>query len=171
MKKNNDNPIVQRILKAFGFTKLSELYRLIGKTSQNINGMINRGTLIKNYEVELIKRNVNIDWIKTGQGDMLGSPSVYITEQTPSFNHTPAAQPTIDPDDLIAKTIFVLKSKSLYSTALHNNILAFHLAVVSDPQLNKETKDPEKAVEESKKVISDINSDATGESTGKKKAM
>jgi hypothetical protein len=70
MKKNIDNPIVGRILIALEFTKISEICNLIDKTSQTVNGMINRGTLVKNLEVEFIKRNINIDWVNTGQGEM-----------------------------------------------------------------------------------------------------
>jgi hypothetical protein len=70
MKKNIDNPIVVRILLALDFTKISEICVLMDKSSQTVNGMINRGTLVKNLEVEFIKRKVNVDWVNTGHGEM-----------------------------------------------------------------------------------------------------
>ena len=133
MKKNIDNPIVQRMLKAFGFTKLAELYRLIGKTSQNINGMINRETLIKNFEVELIKRNVNLDWIKTGQGEMHESQSSSIAETHSSYSNHPPIVKISDP--FIQKTAAILESTTVYATALKSNIEAFHHAMTCEEQL------------------------------------
>lgn len=134
MKKNIDNPIVQRILKAFGFTKLAELYRLIGKTSQNINGMINRGTLVKNYEVELIKRNINLDWIKTGRGDMHDSQASGVSEFNPIYLQK------INIADLKAKTETVLRSNTAYSTALKDIIVAYYEATICQEELAEKQK-------------------------------
>jgi hypothetical protein len=132
MKKNIYNPIVQRILKAFCFTKLSELYGLIGKTSQNINGMINRGTLIKNFEVELVKRKINLDWIKTGQGDMHESQHNSIFESKPEyFTHN---------ELLLDKTKFILNSNTNYSTMLKDIIEAYYEVVICREELAMKNK-------------------------------
>lgn len=125
MKKNIDNPIVQRILKAFNFAKLSELYGLIGTTSQNINGMINRGTLIKNFEVELVKRKINLDWVKTGQGNMTSFDVNY-----PTSGESPSNSPVKDdPDHLWKKISHIYRTDSEFKTALDSNINAFHAAI------------------------------------------
>jgi hypothetical protein len=136
MKKNIDNPIVQRMLKAFGFTKLSELYKLIGKTSQNINGMINRKTLIKNFEVELIKRNVNIDWIKTGQGEMMAGCNIESPQNSPSPGTLPLTD-SINTKTLIDKTTEILKSDTIYFRALRSNIEAFHHALHCEREIDR----------------------------------
>lgn len=134
MKKNIDNPIVQRILKAFGYTKLSELYGLIGKTSQNINGMINRWTLIKNFEVELIKRKINLDWIKTGLGE------VYESQASGVFEHNPIYPSKINIADLKHKAEVVLRSNTPYGMALKDIILAYYEATICQEELEEKKK-------------------------------
>jgi predicted nuclease with TOPRIM domain len=70
MKKNLDNPVVKRALIAFGFEHISDIAKLFSKSSQNINGMIRRETFINLIEPECFRRKINVEWIKTGEGDM-----------------------------------------------------------------------------------------------------
>jgi hypothetical protein len=62
-------------LKAFGFAKINDIAVFYGKTEQNINGFINRNTLLRLVTPELEQKGINMDWVKNGQGEMKASPS------------------------------------------------------------------------------------------------
>jgi hypothetical protein len=96
--------------------------------------------LIKNFEVELIKRNINIDWIKTGQGNILNKPAnnepanliheVLAPYLTPSATSSPDNSHDVQNAVRYAVIAFeILTSKTGYANALRENITWFHEAV------------------------------------------
>lgn len=73
VKNNLNNPFIQRVIASFEVENLSDIARFYGKIPQNLNGYINRGTLLRLIRPELIKRGINVSWVETGQGDMMAS--------------------------------------------------------------------------------------------------
>ena len=147
MKKNSEDPIIKRILIAFNFKKLNDIAILYNISQQNLNGYIDRGTFIKLVEAELYKRKININWIKTGQGEMNEIQSSMITE-----SQAPYPQTVKISDPLIQKTAAILESPTIFSTALKSNIEAFHHALICEQQLDIAIKRIE-VLEEWKKTI------------------
>ena len=70
MKKNLHDPLIQRVMMAFGFKKVQDIARYYDTTPQNINGRIKRNTLLNLIRPEMMKRGINIQWLETGHGDM-----------------------------------------------------------------------------------------------------
>lgn len=143
MKKNLDNPIIKRFLIAFDIKKMIDIANLFNTSSQNINGLIDRGTFLNFIESECYKRKVNIDWIKTGEGEMnisSSDPKLSVAQIDDSISHIPDARiyavsnstPPPAPvkiSDLLQKAAKVLESETPFASALKENIESFHYAV------------------------------------------
>jgi hypothetical protein len=139
MKKNIDDPIIKRILIAFNVNKLNDIAMLYKITQQNLNGYIDRGTLLKLVEAELYKRKINPDWVKTGQGNMTTSDVAvnHVAELQPPYQHTQTVKIS---DPFIQKTAAILESPTIFSSALKSNIEAFHYAVACEEKLELANK-------------------------------
>lgn len=128
MKKNFDSEVIRRTLIALDLKKINDIARLLNISQQNINGYIKRGTFLKLVEPELYKRKINLDWILTGQGEMISTPSNHISEQNSTYTSIPDITSQA-PDDLLRKAAKVLRSNSSFRAALDSNIQSFHEAI------------------------------------------
>lgn len=141
MKKNSDNPVIKRILKALGLKKLIDIARLCKISQQNLNGYIDRGTLIELVENELSERNINLDWIKTGQGNMKnGQYEMAVSPVNPVSDTNIAYQSKSNTADLVHKMRAVLGSNTVYSTALKDIIMAYYEATICQEELAEKKK-------------------------------
>lgn len=133
MKNNYKKEIIDRLLLALDCKKVNDLADILNVSPSNLNGYIDRGSYIKLVHSDLLKRGININWIKTGQGDMHESQSSSIAETYSSYaNHPPTIKIS---DPLIQKTAAILESTTVYATALKSNIEAFHHAMTCEEQL------------------------------------
>lgn len=66
----NDNSYVKRVIIAFKCNSLTQVANIIGLSRQDLNNRISSGTFDKLIIQEAQKRNINYDWIKSGQGNM-----------------------------------------------------------------------------------------------------
>lgn len=135
MKKNSEDPIIKRILVAFNVKKLNDIANIYNISQQNLNGYIDRGTFIKLVEAELYKRKINLDWIKTGQGEMHEIQSSRTAEIQAPYPQTVKIS-----DPLIQKTTAILESPTIFSIALKSNIEAFHYALACEEKLDLANK-------------------------------
>jgi DNA-binding XRE family transcriptional regulator len=111
---------------------------------------------------------ISLEWLITGQGKM-HQANIGIAEIESIYGIS--RNDSISTGDLVTKTIDILKSNSVYSTALKSNIEAFHHAMNYEEENNKKTAELEKAVRELKKGLCAEPSDMNEENTGKRKAM
>ena len=82
---------------------------------------------------------INLHWLFTGEGKMLREKS--------TNEAYPENSPDKDPEsDLVAKTIEILKSKSIYKAALTSNINAFHSSFKTQETMNKRVATMEKQI-------------------------
>ncbi len=65
--------MVKRAMEIFGCKRKKDLANLFGILPQDLAGRIKRGTIINLIETEAYKRNVNFNYILTGEGDSLTS--------------------------------------------------------------------------------------------------
>lgn len=138
MEKSFDKEIIRRTIIALNLKNVNDIARLTGISQQNLNGYIKRGTFLKVVESELYKRKINIEWIKTGQGNMMtGTETIAVAESQTPYNANTTA-PKIS--ELLSKTAAVLESPTIFSSALKSNIVAFHTAVTCEQQLALATK-------------------------------
>lgn len=134
MEKSFDKEIIRRTLIALNLKNVNDIARLTGISQQNLNGYIKRGTFLKVVDSELYKRKINLDWIKTGQGNMMieapGAAPISEAQQpySNSSNHKTS--------DLLIKTASVLESTTVFSGALKSNIEAFHTAIKFEAELD-----------------------------------
>ena len=130
---NLDDPFIQRVLLAFEYTELADIARFYHKSPQNLNGMINRGTLIKLITPEMNKRNININWIKTGGGHMrLASNSADYPQSAAADAAKINEQPSsfVDKYRVVAEVGEILDSGNLdIIDALVKNVREFKRAV------------------------------------------
>jgi predicted type IV restriction endonuclease len=173
MKNKQIFDIIERIKGIEKIHSDAKVAQVLDISKENLSNYKTKGRIpykaISNY---CLQKGVRVDYVQNGTLPIYEAKlGQSISEQAPIYNQILATQPTINTGDLITKVIAVLESSSLYSTALQSNILAFHHAVVSEKQLNKETNETEKNVNELKKVPPDIFSDTKEDGTGKKKAM
>ena len=177
---NNINGLVKRkITKCDNQKQLAELLNI---SPEDLSNRKRRGTLTKLIEIEAYKRNINFDWIKTGEGDVIEtgtheSQTGHVAESVESYNAKP--QPKIS--DLLHKTAMILESPTVFSTALKSNIEAFHYAMDCEDMLaeakqmqqesNKRIARLEADVTELKKGLSEGCSDTKNCPSGKEKAM
>jgi len=61
--------VVERAMHVFGCKKKKDLAKLFGILPQDMTGRVKRGTIINLIEKEAYKRNVNFNYILTGEGD------------------------------------------------------------------------------------------------------
>ena len=71
MKKINGDAIINRCMIALSCNKRNDLAALLKISPQNLSGYIARGTFFNLVEPLLYEKNINVEWIKTGQGSML----------------------------------------------------------------------------------------------------
>lgn len=119
--------------------KVNDLATLLGVTPQNLNGYIDRGTFIKLASPELYKRNINIDWVKTGHGNMTVEQETnnHLREVQPPYNGIPPTPyHSIKISDLISQTAAILESDTVFKDALKSNIVAFYFGMNLSKDLN-----------------------------------
>jgi hypothetical protein len=118
---------------ALNCKKVNEIANIFNVSPQNLNGYMDRGTFIKLIAPEIYKRKINIDWIKTGNGNMMiDTQTSAVAESQPPYNANSTA-PRIS--ELLTKTAAVLESSTIFSSALKSNIDAFHHALHCEEQL------------------------------------
>lgn len=121
--------IIKRVKISCGYTSDAELARALNMSPQNFLSQKKTGKIKDSLMVHAIERGVNIEWIKTGVGNMrTGSDNMNsVREQQQAYNGSPLRPSMPTPtSDLLLKTAQVLESESIYRTALKSNIEAFH---------------------------------------------
>lgn len=129
--------MIKRAMMALECKKISDIALLFKISPQNLNGYIDRETFIDLIEPELYKRDISVEWVKTGQGKMMLEYGK-VAEQNKSYAGYDVTPPKIS--DLLSKTASILESQSTYSIALKSNIIAFHHAVTCEEQLDMANK-------------------------------
>lgn len=109
--------------------KVNEIASLLNISPQNLNGYLDRNTFIKFASAEFYKRKININWIKTGQGDMHESPASGVSENNSIYSSK------INIADLKVKSDHVLRSNTAYSKALKDIIVAYYEATICQEEL------------------------------------
>lgn len=131
------NAQIKRAFAAFNCNKQKELAEILGIGESDFTGRKGRGTLLKLIENESYRRNINFNWIETGEGPMSLSTSHSPPDTSPNSNILPISAIKeqlghIDSDDaeLYAKMAYdVLMSETGYARALKINIIWFHNAM------------------------------------------
>jgi hypothetical protein len=140
MKKHFKDEKLKRAMIAFKCEKVNDIAMLFNITPQNLNGYIDRNTFIDLIEGEASKRNINIDWIKTGQGSMTAGQAagLKVADSMPSYG-TLHPHPLNDKndEDLVEKTKDILSSETIYRSALRSNIEAFHHALSCEVEIDR----------------------------------
>lgn len=143
MKKHLKKEILKRAMAAFNCKKVNEIALLFNISPQNLNGYLDRETFFDLIFPEVYKRNINLDWIKTGQGEMTkgSTPANRIAEQSSEYSTiSPAPDHNIKVSDLLTQTAAILESPTVFSPALKNNIEAFHFGIKLVDDIHEHTQ-------------------------------
>lgn len=130
-----------RFQRVIGSTRDVDLANALGISQQSVYGAKSRHKIPDSwYSIIADKYGASSDWLRTGDGAMTRSG-----DAADSQTHTAPAQPTIYNDmdaeefnmgEILAKTIDILNSKTVYTTAIVSNINAFHEAISTKKQID-----------------------------------
>ena len=166
MKKFNDDTIINRCLIALNCKKRNDLASLLNISPQNLSGYIARGTFINLIQPILYDKGINIDWIKTGKGEMLAGSRTEsrVAEPQEPYPHRPSLPSGTSSESLLDLTADVLNSDTIFRTALESNVRAFSEAVnmrkklaVCEARLNQQARE----IEELRTEIDALRTSAT----------
>jgi polyhydroxyalkanoate synthesis regulator phasin len=125
---NNSYEIVNNAMIALGYKTKRELAKALNISPSDLNNRTKSGTINELLIDLAVHKNVNINWILTGQGEMM-------------MNYKPAEeknhhtimdiqeQYSCQNDNLMEKTAEILQTNSVFKKALDSNIVAFHEAI------------------------------------------
>lgn len=141
------NLFVKRAVTIFGLKTEKELSEFFGISQQSLSNKKTTQTIIDLIEKEVYKRNMNFDYILTGEGKPF-SKIPYPQKETTRLNiASPEKEfkphggwtPQTDETDwgCIGKVARIIKSDTIYSKALLQNIDAFYEAVMAGEDRRK----------------------------------
>lgn len=146
--------IFSRLQEAIGSTKDSALAVALGITPQSVYGQKKKGQIPDSWYVKIAEGyGVSIKWLKTGEGEKRvnrgaaeelaymaqGHVARDLAMKMPGIGF-PMSSTYNDHEDfdfaeVMAQTIDILKSKTVYTTAIVSNIKAFHKAITTEQQI------------------------------------
>ena len=132
MKKINGDAIINRCMIALSCNKRNDLAALLKFSPQNLSGYIARGTFFNLVEPLLYEKNINVEWIKTGQGSMLNEAGAPIAENAASYapaQNVNSPSTGNNQDNYLTMTAAIIGTPSIFATALKSNIEAFHSGI------------------------------------------
>ena len=132
MKKINGDAIINRCMIALSCNKRNDLAALLKISPQNLSGYIARGTFFNLVEPLLYEKNINVEWIKTGQGSMLNEAGAPIAENAASYapaQNVNSPSTGNNQDNYLTMTAAIIGTPSIFATALKSNIEAFHSGI------------------------------------------
>lgn len=133
--------IIERAMLAFNCKTEKQLADLFDISAQDLSNRKRTGTYIKLIEKEAYKQSKNINWIKTGQGNMKnGEYEMAGSLDNPVSDPYAAYQSKKNTFDLIHKTRAVLGSNTIYSNALKDIIVAYYEATICQEELAEKEK-------------------------------
>jgi len=157
--------VFSRLMTAVGTSKAVDVANALGISQQSISGAKAKQKIPEGWLTAISdKYGVSVDWLRTGEGEMKRAASKFAwteagveridnmgvkdpgtlrgdetcTPYTPkpaASGHDSLNSPNIA--DLVAKTIEVLQSGTVFQTALESNIEAFHQAIVLDKKIDQ----------------------------------
>jgi hypothetical protein len=155
---NQFDQVFERMIDAVGGKRAADLAGALGISQASVSGAKRRNNIPDSwYLIIADKYGVSSDWLRTGEGEKRRAASVVlptgagkslagIVAATTAMAEMQAASDAslIDPSsqnpniaDLVAKTIEVLQSKTVFQTALESNIEAFHHAIVLESKIDQ----------------------------------
>lgn len=137
MKKSYDkSTLVGRTIIAFECNSLRQLSKIFNIFPQDISNRIRRKTFLPLIEEEASKRNININWIITGRGEMMLKDGVS-EQMVASGNNIDFDDLTPDTLQIVNKVINILELKNMYSKILKDAISGIYLAAINQDDLDK----------------------------------
>lgn len=157
--------VFSRLMAAVGTNKAVDVANALGISQQSISGAKSKQKIPEGWLTSISdKFGVSVDWLRTGEGEMrrggskhvwtdvgleridnisIKDPSPLRGDETclpyaskPATNNNDSLNsPNIA--DLVAKTIEVLQSRTVFQTALESNIEAFHQAIILDQKIDQ----------------------------------
>lgn len=156
--------VFSRLMAAVGTSKAVDVANALGISQQSISGAKAKQKIPEGWLTAISdKYRVSVDWLRTGEGEMkrtrqfvwtdigleeVGKQGIKdpgplrgdetcipYTSKPAASGHDSANSPNIA--DLVAKTIEVLQSGTVFQTALESNIEAFHQAIALDKKIDQ----------------------------------
>jgi len=153
--------VFSRMMWAIGTKKASDVAAALGISQSSVSGSKRRGNIPDSwYPIISEKFGVSIDWLRTGVGEMRRSmkfmpaklPSHDMISQVagrPTMNEVHARRAVgqgqdtdlgdvenFDMGEVLAQTIDILNSRTVYTTAIVSNIKAFHKAITTEKKID-----------------------------------
>lgn len=143
MKKSSE--IIKRLMKAAGYETKEKLAAALGMTSSNLSNKQKRGTLHKLIVEESLNKNININWIYTGIGeiycDIVEAPHKPVAEPQPADATARSCYPedwTPEQINICKKVKAILESRhEVYAAALKANVDAFHHSICLEDKVDE----------------------------------
>jgi hypothetical protein len=142
--------VFSRLMAAVGTKKAVDVANALEISQQSISGAKAKQKIPEGWLTSISdKFGVSVDWLRTGEGEMMrgeGQGKLDEMAQQPGrmIRQGTSDASLIDPTtqktniaDLVAKTIEVLQSKTVFQTALESNIEAFHHAIVLERKIDQ----------------------------------
>ena len=119
-----------------GYKTKRELAKALDISPSDLTNRTGSGTIRKLLIDLAIHNNVNIDWILTGQGNMMTGHCSPVAESLADYTAPHRISPENSyADRLVKKAIFVLNSDSEFRDLLASNIKIFYDAVTAEERL------------------------------------
>lgn len=137
------NLIVGRTLELFGVDKEKQLAKLLGEKPQSFSNKKNTGSAVSLIEKEAYKRNMDVNYILTGEGKE-DKKHQYSKDVQPSRSTNGSLSSYIPIKNDLRMAEEILESDTSYAQALHYNIVSFHQAIKIEEackELKNENKD------------------------------
>lgn len=147
---NSFDEIFGRLKLVFGVETDTDFARCMGFKQGSVSGAKQKKAIPPAWITEVaLSKGVSADWLLTGEGAMMrgeGQGKLDEMAQQPGqmIRQGTSDASLIDPTtqktniaDLVAKTIEVLQSKTVFQTALESNIEAFHHAIVLERKIDQ----------------------------------
>lgn len=154
--------VFSRMMVAIGTKKASDVAAALGISQSSVSGSKRRGNIPDSwYPIIAQKFGVSMDWLRTGVGEMKRSMK-FIPVKLPNpdmVSSQIAGRPSIedirdrratdrdqgtglgdvenfDMGEVLAQTIDILNSRTVYTTAIVSNIKAFHKAITTEKKID-----------------------------------
>lgn len=152
---NQFEVVFARMMQAVGTKKAADVAMVLGISHSSVSGSKRRGNIPDSwYSIIADKCGVSMDWLRTGEGEMRRllrpdevAPQELIQHPGRGLRCAVDKQPVGSSDELgdvenfdmgevLAQTIDILNSKTVYTTAIVSNIKAFHKAITTEKKID-----------------------------------
>lgn len=142
---NSFDVVLGRMMAAIGTQKAVDVANALGISQQSISSAKAKQKIPAEWYIQVAEASgASMDWLVTGEGEMRRGAAPAATqaaaERPARLAEAPAhyndSGENFDMGEVLAQTIDILNSKTVYTTAIVSNIKAFHKAITTEKKID-----------------------------------